>query len=248
MIHLVAFTESQDSAVLVPIAAAQDQAIQVNGDDVIVPNDLPFLIGSYALGPNLTRAQLQSPQLRQMFNQEIYGLDVSATPTDQLLLEWYGQDAISLKPGEQLNALMAESNAAASRGTVLAWIADGTPQPMSADFRTIRVTSTTAAVANIWSNITLAFNDVLPAGLYALMGMQLQSTNGQAFRVVGKGDPYRCGGIMQTAITQRQHPVFRHGNMGEWTRFQHNVPPSVDVLCNGADAAFAGVMDVLYLG
>lgn len=248
MFHLAGWTQSQDSAVLVPTAGLADQSIQVNGNDIIVPNDVNQLMAAYALGPNLTRASLQAPSLRAIFNQEVYGIDVNAVATDQLLLEWYGANAIQLAAGEPFEAWMAENNAAASRGTILVWLCDTPPSSLNGDIRTIRVTSANAAVANAWTNITLAFNDVLPSGTYALMGMQLQSTNMQAFRCVFKGGMYRPGAIGQPAITTRQNQVFRHGGLGVWGTFENLTPPSVDVLCNGADAAFAGVMDLVYLG
>lgn len=248
MFHLAGWTQSQDSAVLVPTAGLADQSLQVNGNDIIVPNDLNMLIAAYGLGPNATRVSLQAPSLRAIFNQEVYGLDVNAVATDQLLLEYYGSNAIQLAAGEPLEAWMAESNAAASRVTTLVWLCDTPPTPLNADIRTIRVTSANAAVANAWTNIVLTFNDVLPSGTYALMGMQLQSANMQAFRCVFKGGMYRPGALGQTAISTRQNQIFRHGGMGIWGTFENLTPPSIDVLCNGADAAFAGVMDLAYLG
>lgn len=248
MFHLAGYSEANDTAVLDNIAALQDQSLQVNGDSVIVPDDLSLLLGFYGLGPNLTREQLVSPSIRRTFPQEVYRLDLSATPTDQLLVNWLGQSAMQLDSGEQLQALMAEGGAGATRGTLLVWFGDNVPQPVAGDIHTIRISSAVAAVANVWSNITLTFNDVLPAGQYALVGATLQSTNGQAFRFVFKGGSYRPGWLMNTTLAQRQHDVSRFGGLGNWGTFSHLTPPSVDVLCNGADAAFQGAMDVIYLG
>lgn len=246
--HLCGFSESQDSATVTNIAALADQAVQVNGDDIIVPNDLTLLGGMYALGPSLTRANVTSPSIRRIFANELIRLDLSATPTDQLLMSWHGDSRLQLDPGEQLNAQMAEGAAGASRGTVLTWLFDRMQQAISADIRSIRVTSTGTAVANAWTNIPLTFNDILPAGVYSLVGAMLQSTNMQAFRFAFKGGYYRPGAIGVTALSQRHHPIFRLGGLGEWGQFEHLTPPSVDVLCNGADASFIGVLDVVYLG
>lgn len=248
MFHLCGFSQSQDSAVLVTTAALLDQAVQVNGNDIIVPDDLSLLGGFYVVGPNATRANILSPSLRRTFPNEIAGLDVSATPTDQLLITWLGDSAIQLDPGEQLNAQMAENNAAASRVTILAWLCDRPPQSLTQDIRTIRVSSSGTAVANAWTNVILTFNDVLPAGQWAIVGATMQSTNMQAFRFVPKGGSYRPGWVGVTAVTQRQHPLSRMGGLGVWCDFSHLTPPSMDVLCNGADAAFAGELDLVYLG
>lgn len=246
--HLCGFSESQDSAVLVNAAALLDQAIQVNGDDIIVPNDLTLLLGAYALGPDITRAQVTSPSIRRIWGNEIRPVDVAALPADRLNVNWYGDSAIQLDPGEQLNGQMAESNAAASRVTILTWLADRVPQPAVGDIRSIRVTATTAAVANVWTNMNLTFNDVLPAGVYALVGADMQSTNLQAFRFVFKGGSYRPGWVGAATIGARNNGLQRGGRLGVWGEFEHLTPPSMDVLVNGTDAAYSGVMDLVYLG
>lgn len=245
--HLAGWTQSQDSAVLVPVAAVPDQAILTQNNDIIVPDDLPLILGLYALGPSLTRAQITSPSIRRQWTQEIFKLDLSATPADHLLFNDHTQNPIVLDNDEFLDANMAEGAAGASRGTILVWLGDLPPQPYQGDIRSIRVTSTTAAVANTWSNIPIAFNDTLPAGQYALVGAMLQSANMQAFRFAFRGENYRPGFIGITAKNQRENHLARFGGMGEWGTFSHNVPPSVDVLCNGADASFEGVLDLVYL-
>lgn len=248
MFHLAGFSASQDTATLANIAALADQAINTSGNDLIVPDDLPLLIATYVLGPSLTRAQVTSPSMRRSWTQELLQIDLSATPTDQLLVAYHIANPIVLDTDEQLNALMSEGAAGASRGTVLVWLADTPPNEIiGQDIRTIRFTSTTAAVANVWSNIAIAFNDTLPAGRYSIVGAMLQSANMQAFRIVPRGAAFRPGAIGITALSQRHNEMFRHGNMGEWGQFDHNVPPTIDVLCNGADASFTGVMDLVYL-
>lgn len=245
--HLAGYTQSQDSAVLINAAALADQSLQVNGNQIIVPNDLTTIIWAYALGPNASRAQLVSPSLRRIFNQEIFPLDVNAVATDQLALELFGGSPLQLDPGEPLEGWMAESNAAASRVTILACLADAPPIPIVGDIHSIRVSSTGAAVANSWTNITLTFNDVLPSGTYALVGATLFSANMQAFRFVFKGGAYRPGAIGSSALSTRINPMFRYGAMGSWGEFENLTPPSVDVLCNGADASFQGVLDLVQI-
>lgn len=245
--HLLGWSESQDSAVLVNAAALPDQALQVNGDQIIVPNDLTQLIFYYALGPNATRAWIVSPSLRRMYNEEIFPLDLAAIATDQSLVVDHSQSPLILDAGEPLEAWMAEGAAGASRVTILAALADGLPVPQSGDFHTIRVTSSTAAVANVWSNVTLTFNDVLPSGMYAVVGGMMQSANMQAWRLVFKGGSYRPGAPGVSTIGLRHNRLFRNGNLGVWGTFENLTPPSMDVLCNGADAAFMGVLDLVQL-
>lgn len=248
MFHLCGFSQSQDTAVLANMTALLDQSMQINGNDIIIPSAIPLVVGVAAIGPSLTRAQIASPSIRRSFNEEILPLDLTATPSDPFRIMWLGDNPITLDPAEQLNALMAEGAAGASRGTVLVWLADAPLVEQPGNIRTIRVTSAGTAVANVWSNITLTFNDTLPAGQYAIVGASMQSANMQAFRFVGKGDAWRPGALGITALSQVENPMFRMGGLGVWTVFEHNTPPSMDVLCNGADSSFQGVVDLVFLG
>lgn len=248
MFHVAGFTESQDSATLANVAALSDQVLQIQGDDLIVPDDLPFLMGYYGLGGNLTRAQLVSPSLRVTWAEEIGSVDVAATPGSPYIWHNLGDMAIPLVSDEALNALAAEDNAAAARATILVWLCDQPPQPIVGfEVRSIRVTGAFTATANAWTNGSLTFSDTLPAGRYALVGARLVSTTLQAFRFVFKGGMYRPGAIGLTGVSRIEDPIFRKGRLGSWGEFQHNTPPSVDVLCNAADASFTGILDLVYL-
>lgn len=248
MFHLAAFSESQDSATLTNVAALADQTLQIAGDDMIVPDDLPFLLGYYGLGPNLTRAQLVSPSLRSTWAEEISPQDVAAIPGSPYAWTYLGDAAIPLVPDEALNAQAAEDNAAAARATIGIWLCDQPPQPIiGMEIRSVRVTGAFTATANTWTNGSLVFADTLPSGRYALVGARLVSTNLQLFRFVFKGGMYRPGAIGQGGVSRIEDPLFRKGKLGIWGEFQHNTPPSVDVLCNGADASFSGILDLVYL-
>jgi hypothetical protein len=248
MFHLAAFSESQDSATLVNVAALADRTLQVNGDDLIVPDDLTFLLGYYGVGPNLVRAQLISPSLRTTWAEEISPVDVAAIPNSPYAWTFLGDAAIPLVPDEALNALASEDNAAAARATILVWLCDQPPAPLiGMEIRTVRVTASFTATANAWTNGTLTFADSLPAGRYGLAGARMQSTNLQAFRFPFKGGMYYPGAIGTQVNSDIEDPIFRRGRLGMWGEFAHNTPPSIDVLCNGADSAFAGVLDLVYL-
>lgn len=242
----VAWSQSVDSAgVLTPLAALADQSVRVNGNDIIVPTGLQNLVAAYGLGPSITRGQLVSPSLRRYLNPEIAPLDVNALPTPPIGIMQLYDNPILLDAEEALDANFAESGAGASRGTVLAWLADSPIEEVTGDIRTVRVTGTTTLVANAWTNGSLTFDQTLPAGTYQCVGARFFSTNGQAFRMVFVNQGWRPGGIMMQNATQDDPDVFRFGKMGVWGEFKHNTPPTVDFLANGADTAQTGVLDLV---
>jgi hypothetical protein len=253
MFTLIGYTESQDSAVLVNVAALADPHVRVSGDDIIIPGEQPgnpalnSLIGAYALGPNLTRAQLLSPSLRRLLNPEIAPLDIAAEPSSPTAFIDLRFNPILLDPEEALNAQAAEDGAGATRATILAWLADKLIEPISGDIRSVRVTNASTLVANAWTNGALTFDQTLPAGRYAIVGGRFVAAGLQAWRCVFVGYQWRPGAIGYDTASEVEHAAFRHGALGSWGEFNHNTPPTIDFLSNSADTSQTGVLDLVKL-
>lgn len=245
MFTVVGWTESQDSATLVNIAALADPHVRVEGDFVAVPDAVNQLAMLYALGPDLTQAQLQSPSLRRILNYQIGPLDLAAEPTSVPPMIDLSRSPIVLDPEEQLAALASEGGAGATRATVLAWLADKPLLPVNGDIRTVRATNTSTLVANAWTNGGLTFDQTLPEGRYQLVGARGISAGLQAFRFVGVGWDWRPGAIGFDSNADVENPMFRNGGLGVWLEFKHNTPPTVDFLSNSADSSQVVFMDLI---
>lgn len=245
MFTLVGWTESQDSAVLVNVAALADPHVRVEGDNIIVPTEVTNLVGAYALGPNLTRIQLQSPSLRRILNMELNPFDIAAEPVSPSSFHDLTRAPIVLDAEEALSAQAAEDAAGASRATVLAWLADKAIEPVVGDIRSVRVTAAATLVANAWTNAALTFDQSLPAGRYQLVGGNFVAAGLQAWRCVGVGYTWRPGALGWDTNSDVAPERFRYGHMGTWLEFNHNTPPTIDFLSNSADTAETGVLDLI---
>lgn len=245
---LVGFSESQDSAVLINVAALADPHVRISGDDIIVPDWAPLLIAVQVFGLNVTRAQLVSPSLRRVLNYEISPLERAAIPASPHRWRDLFPDGLSLTPDEALNAQAAEDGVGAVRTNILCWLADAPPSPITGDIFTVRYTAAVTAVVNAWTNMAITFDQVLFPGEYVCVGARLSSTNLQAFRFVVPGAFHRPGGIGAQAVGDILLPGQRRGGWGEWFRFRHNSPPTLDVLANVADASFTGEIDLIFAG
>ena len=102
---------------------------------------------------------------------------------------------------------------------------------------TMEGVSTTAAVANSWTNLDVTWPDTLPAGNYSCVGMVIQSTTQKFGRLNFEGQTERPGSVGVSALANRTHPMFLNGGMGEWGRFTSTRMPIVQTLCNTTDAA-----------
>lgn len=242
---LIGYTASQDSAVLLALAAMADQSVRVNGNDIIVPSGMNSLIGAYGVGVNITRLQLQAPSLRRFLNPEIAPLDISAEPTSPTPFYDLRSNPITLDPQEALDALAAENGAGATRQSAFVWLGDGPITPVSGDIRTVRVTGTTTLIAFTWSNGALTFDQTLPAGRYQIVGGRFEAAGLLAWRCVFPGGGWRPGAIGYDASSDVEHPAFRMGGLGVWGEFEHNAPPTIDWCSVSADTSELGELDLI---
>jgi hypothetical protein len=250
MYTVVAFRQSVDSAgVLTVITPIADPHIRVVGNDLYVPSWAPNVLGGYAGAVNLVQAQLRSPSIRQVFNQEITPVAGAIVPVTPVVRWDQFDNPIPLQGAEPLQAWISSTGGAAVQA-VIAFLGDGPVAPVKGDIRTILATSAIAAVAGTWTNIALTFADSIPSGRYQLVGARFASTTALAARFVGLQPFARPGILGSTTRSDIGLDRFRRGNCGVLGEFMHDNPPTVDILCNAADAAAVQfyALDVIYLG
>lgn len=241
---LVAWTESQDSAVLVNIAALADPHVRVVADDIYVPA-LSFLSGYHFHGANFTQGQISSPSLRVQNLIDVEPADLAAEPGSPPAFHDLFENPIPLVASEAINTLMAEDAAGASRVTALVWFSSGPVTPVTGKIQTVRATGATTLGASVWTNCALTFSQTLPAGRYQVVGMRAQSAGAQAARLVVPGFSWRPGCIGCDADGDIDPPRLRYGRAGVWCEFDHDAPPTVDFLSVSADTAEVVHLDLI---
>jgi hypothetical protein len=242
--HLTAWSSSNAAgpAEVVPVP----DGIMTISNAHILPQQDASLIFAAGMSALLLRVQIVTATLRQITSPFITPLIGAAVPGSTINISDYRRRPLLLKRLEEIQLLATNSGAGPSQTTVLAGLAFGgiAPAPNGTPF-TLRGVSTTAAVANAWSQITITWQDVLPMGVYSVVGMRHISTNGQGARIIFEGQYYRPGVISQAADVNQFHPMFMKGEIGEFGRFDYFHMPNVEVLCNGADAAHTVYLDIV---
>jgi hypothetical protein len=246
MFTTVAYVKSQDTGgVLTNVAAIADQHVRVSGDDVIVPDDLPFLCGAYAGGTTITGARISSPALRRTLLLDVSPLNVGAEPLSPTPLFNAFYSPLPLDADEALNALVAEGATGAEYEEVVVFLGDGAQSPVSGDIYTVRATGSTTLTAYAWSNVPLTFAQTLPAGRYQLVGLRAISAGAIAARCVFVGGTWRPGCIACDAESDLTPDIFRRGALGVWGEFEHNTPPTIDFLSISADTSEVVYLDLI---
>lgn len=247
MFHLCAWAESIDPAnALTAINAVREEMLFTSGDDIRVPEMLPFIIGQAALenDASAARAQVQSPSLRSFANLDVEPIVAAAvfgTPPESL---FHPDSPIRVEPDEALNFAVQSDPAAAALHYGLLWLADKAQERTPGNIFSVRATSTVQQTTTTWVNGNLVFTQTLPAGRYRIVGMRARSTDGVAARLVFPEQVARPGVPVVNALADLDPWQFRYGNAGVFGEFPHTNPPTVDVL-GGVAAAQTYIFDIV---
>jgi len=245
---LVGWFECPSSATLSLITPLADQHVRVEGDNIIVPGWAPNLMGYYAYGAGISMAQLASPSLRVLANLDIKPIDKASEPTSNPPFHDLFDTPIPLEPSEMINFYGAEDLAGTGMIAGLAWLGDVIAPVPAGKLFTVRAEETvTALTADVWNNRSLTFEQTLPAGRYACIGARAQSAGLRAFRFCPVGAYHRPGAIGFDANGDIEPNRFRRGRAGVWFEFEHDQPPTVDLLSLSADTDVKLWLDLIQI-
>lgn len=244
MFHLVAYSASIATGVETDLTPVPDLIMPIaNGH--FFPNQDVRLLFAAAMATNLQRARIVTPTARQVTTPFIRGIMAGLVPTSPAQLGTYLSNPFRLKQLEEIQLLAFQNAAGAQRVTCLLGLETQPATAVVGDVFTIRGTSTTAAVANTWTPLTVTWQDVLPVGTYDIVGLQHVSANGQACRLSIEAERYRPGCMSAALISDIAHPYFFKGAMGRWASFNNYAFPVPEVLANAADASHEIYMDIV---
>lgn len=245
--HLAAFAASISSGTDVDTAAVSDQVLTINNSHFFLPRPMG-LWAAMALGATLTRMRIASATLRQVLNLDIRPINVSALPGSNTNIMLMDDQPPGLPALEELQCLTSSAAACGEPDALLIWLGEQKEPIPPGTVYPWRWTSTTAAVANSWTLLTITFADTLPAGEYVVVGSEHFSTNARAHRIRFPDQYYRPG--MPSFATTGLRLPYAMGmrQFGVFGRFFSNVLPQVEVFCNGTDNSHTGWLHVIRVG
>jgi len=256
MFHLVAYLHyippGTEFKYINPIP---DSQLRIEGYNVIVPEGLNHVIAVYAGGHYIERARLETPSLRRNML-----LEIAPIFRGEYVGKWdhvhiYKEAPLTLDASEPMRFL-AYHNDTNARGVLgLVWLADGPITPVVSEYFVARAICGNINRTGEWVNVSITFDQTLPAGRYQVIGARLQMASAIAFRLSFVGQSWRPGWLAcrpfvpttlaiskeetQQAILAYEeisstvdYPI-RGGRFGVWGEFPHDQPPTVDVLTNG---------------
>ena len=248
---LIGFHESVAASTLTKITALADEHIRVSGDDIVVP-ELNKIIGALFMSPNMANGELSSPSLRRMWLEDVLpilqdsklpttqavnegGTDTYNIPRDDYFMNLVDNPLI-LEQSEKLNVLV-DNGGNAEDNLVLVWLSDSKNAPVKGEIHRIKATASKTLTSYAWTNGAITFEQTLPAGRYAVVGMRAKSTSLIAARLVFVGESWRPGVLGQKAYSDDRPKIFEKGNLGTFGEFEFDQPPTIDFLASAADTS-----------
>lgn len=248
MQHLLAWFISIGQTADTDVTPVPDPVMTVQNSHFLPQQDVRLLWAA-AMSATLNRARFASPKTRQVTNPWIRPTIAAAVPPSNPAVQFRVDDPFVFRALEEIQLLATSGLAMGNENfTGLAAISTGIQPIPQGDIYPLRFTSATAATANKWSQLTVTFQDTLPAGTYAIVGLEVESANAIAARLILQNQIFRPGTMSVTALANRQNAMFYERKLGVLGQFQQTAMPIVEVLCNGADAVHEGYIDIIRIG
>jgi len=243
---IVAFVETQQATALSGVAAVADQIYRVSGDDLYVKARAPYLGALLQLGVTTPKyCEVRQPSL--LIPYRFYKAALTTVVDHRAGLSYMFGRPLPLYEGEKMNVYL--QNATDEYSAIVAWLVSG-KCPLSIKDEvdpTHEITgyADSTLTVNIWNDVTITWDQDLPEGRYAVVGMKvgsyLATCNPIAARLVLLDNPWRPG-VVTTEITADKTNFVNNltGLDQEWPlmpeiSFKHDQMPNLQILSLTAD-------------
>lgn len=250
MYHLAAYQAALNTATLTAIQALTDTTLTIVNTGFRLPAQMQLLAAA-AQSLTISGAELTSPSLRINGNPEVFPLGASSVALSPVEIQNFTANPFTLPAQEQIDMLMKNSAGGSEQMFGLLWVTNNNIPAPPGTVTWVKLTSTTAAVARTWTNISLTFAQALPVGFWSVVGSWHFSTTGIAHRLIFPGYVWRPGGLSGASVNNIPWRGQTESWLGEMGRFVNDNPFQCEVLCNGTDSThtlYVGLVKVGSLG
>jgi hypothetical protein len=238
--HVIAFRESRSAAAtLDTVAPVPDPVGTIIKETYIVPATYNKIVALNGGAVEATEMKISAPSIRDEGDFQVEPIETQDYPTIEQKIIDLRTNPLALESGEGLSVLASNTAPAAGQTAdvyCVTFLADGPIAPVTGRMITVKATATGTLTAGQWTNLPIMFAVDLPVGTYAIVGMRAESPGLIAARLVSPEVPYRPGVLGRHSATEEELTMFRYGRFGEFLRFAHNRPPTVDFLSVSADS------------
>jgi len=256
---VIGFSEAAPGTGTPAIAVGlNDQIYRVSGDDIFIKDRASYLLGVlYAAESTPGYAELRQPSLKVPYN-FLKSADINDPDPIVGFSNLLGRP-MPLKAGEKLNA---HSNNATDEDTLIGLlVGDGILKGEGlSPTHSLRGSADQTVTANSWTGVSMTWVNDLPAGEYAIVGMEYGAYIAAGFmlalaRLIQKTESTWRPGVPVTQLAGDKltldaiadHPYTRWPLMRDVT-LKHDLMPTFEVLSPAALTDHAVVLDLVKIG
>jgi len=250
--NLIAFYESlANGSAYAEVNGVLDQSMTLDSSSRFYMPGPWRLLGSYAMGIDLSAARINAPSLRHLVLPEIYPCnDTADVPTVSAVCTYdeFGPRFVANEP-----VVIEASRGGADAQPVLGglWVAPQFKAATKGPAFTVVGAFTVTIAAGSWVLGSIVLNQTLPAGRYEVVGMAAVCNDATFVRLVYPGvGQFRPGVLVQDAYGDLLiRDPFRFGRFGTFGQFDNYAVPAVEVLGDTAGAETGALyLDLVKVG
>lgn len=246
--HVAAYTGNVAVVAETELSAVTDNYFVIQNNHFLPQRDMPLLFALIA-GLNLSRGRINTPSLGVVASPNIYPLSGAAAPGSPPRFADYVNTPLLFRALEEIQLFTTQPAAVAQQNFGILGFSMGAEPAPGGNIFTIRGTATGALTANAWTNVgTVTWQNVLPSGVYAVVGAMFESAGALAGRLILENTAYRPGGLGVQSVNDVESDLFRRGGLGVWGRFHNYAMPQVEMLSASADASETIALDIVKVG
>lgn len=244
--HLAAFRGSVvNGTTNTAIAGVPDQALarDAAGNFLAPPNST--IRFSATGGINMSRSRINTPSLREVALPYIAPVNQTiAIPSPPNLAD-FGDYGVMPRFGDSISVESTHTDVAAQIMYALLWLMFGRVQPRAGKLYRTRFTAAITGSAGTWQSGAIVLDQVLPAGIYQVVGMDVEGTNLLGARLIFPGAPWRPGVMGRNAINAVPHRKFLTEELGVYGEFNSVMMPQLEIYVEAACTAQEGYLDLI---
>lgn len=250
-IHLAAFTRLDTAAAVnEDTPGVTDQVLTLQNNHYIAQEDLN-LLAAYARNAGAVNARLSTPNFRRVSVPSIQPVLRGAAPISIPPMVFFPPAKLRVPAIDEIAFELTNDGAGGVRTVGGIWLS--TPSHNfnvpPGDVYTIRATATITGVLANWTAGNMTFDQTLPAGNYAVIGLDVIGATTEFARLNFMGGGYRPGVVVRPAIVNYMWDNFRFGNVGVFGVFANTAQPQLEVFQTTAAATpYTVFMEVIKVG
>lgn len=265
MMHLCAFRNptsvNNGAAVFSTLPAVIDSFLTTNANNRFIIPALPIsvadnwrVLAGIAFGTTMTHARVFSSYIQRVFRPSLVPINPGLTIPNLFPIEWMGRRGPVMAVNDEFS-IEADAGAIEVQ-TGFLWIGDGNAnvpsgETFTAEFLAVNGGSTTTAVltGGVWSQCNIQFLQPLPPGKYAVIGGDVMTVTGFAWRLVPPNAGPRPGGLARATLAIFPSGLFMNGDTGTLMEFAFNAQPTIEIFVGAtATQAAQGYLNLVKIG